>query len=1262
MSHIQSLSNILQPLGEANQRIDNSSQKCHYPNSAYALDLLQPLQDRIHEFQRLQKPSKYSRNPFYSDKHQLTTPVGLNIVNSRVAGLAHNYEATVENRTSTVSANSASSRGKLDSLIGPWKLGKTLGRGSSARVRLARHQITGQVAAVKIVPKTRGQMPQSNSLANFEKAESSLRSNRDGLKHMPVGIEREVAIMKLIQHPNILKLYDIWENRKEIYLCLEYVDNGELFEQISQNGRLKEEEAMRYFRQILSAVEYCHSFNICHRDLKPENILLTSSGQVKIADFGMAALHQTPGHQLSTSCGSPHYAAPELIRGSKYHGNMVDIWSLGVILFAALAGRLPFVAEGVSKEWLTPLLAKIAKGQYDMPANFSPEVKSLIQGMLQINPKDRITLSQIWKHPLLKKYDYLDNLGQEPYSLLPSAHVCRHLRLKRGEVSPEIFRHLWSLWHTLSEKQLMEALLNKEPNDQKLFYALLVKFRDTQLENYIPDLRYSINDYHHVNPANLTRTLSTCQFFQPGEKTHKRGASKFTVINNTANIDRNCVSVNNYLDKVDQNDYSKLNGHVIYSQINQSSENIFSAASARNVSQRQSPAITRAKKGYYFAPSVLPSRSSIASSTRSRNNAGKIRITSERKRRVSFDHLRKSSRPCQKSISSEVKSLHKYNYNNGGTKLNDDNNDSSPRVNFTGLNKAYNDKSSNKSDLESFERISVTEQVNHMCQNFREDIRVHSKCLARDCDEAFKFFRDPLLQDSKTKNKPKVCSNPNKKELSVSALNNRPLPQPSATQIRSMRSELLQAREKAELRRKAGGNESPSYLNRLITHIDKLIQPIPLMNSDCDRSTILAPVESKNISTKGHHFPISENGSQILDPNSRKNQKNEIDCNQKYKKPQVDDKKNDLSITHLCNDDSWTAWSSTLSNKSDLNDAQLSSPYGSMDIPAPLIVQKKTLMGQRLTSPATEQVCDLKKCFLPNKSLTEHIASEKFSFIIPKQKYIKKDVRWNDHLVNYGPLFVKQNKNCLKRDLSEEANGETNKKASRVPRNLNSIDENPYEHRFCIPTVRSKKTGLNLGRFFKKQYYKLDMICNNYDYGDLTKNTTTGDSISDINCSSNSRESISFQDSKFRQVAPQRNWWVKIFKIKPVIRFVCFSLPKKKALLEILGLLREWRRFGIQNIQVDKSRSIIFGQVGVENYLKIKNVAFATEFMTVIEHGKKSALSIARWTQEHGAASSFHKVVDTIEKIMKERNMLVAIEQKRRMMVKTVKYIPTKNT
>jgi serine/threonine-protein kinase HSL1 (negative regulator of Swe1 kinase) len=243
---------------------------------------------------------------------------------------------------------------------------------------------------------------------------------------------------------------------------LEYVDNGELFEHISANGRLEEEEAMKYFRQILSAVGYCHSFNICHRDLKPENILMTKEGDVKIADFGMAALHQSPDHKLKTSCGSPHYAAPEIIRGANYRGDKVDIWSLGVILYATLAGRLPFDVDGGGREFLAPLLAKIRKGAYEMPLEFSRDAQSLIFRILQVNPRDRINLSQIWRHPLLRKYDYLDNLGGGCYPQSPNVKDVGRPVLRRSDINKELLRHLRSMWHTLTEQQLMETLLSEE--------------------------------------------------------------------------------------------------------------------------------------------------------------------------------------------------------------------------------------------------------------------------------------------------------------------------------------------------------------------------------------------------------------------------------------------------------------------------------------------------------------------------------------------------------------------------------------------------------------------------------------------------------------------------------------------------------------------------------------------------------------------------------------------------------------------------------
>ena len=245
----------------------------------------------------------------------------------------------------------------------------------------------------------------------------------------------------------------IWSS----YLVLEFVDHGELFEHISKKGRLGEEEAVKYFRQILSAVGYCHSFKICHRDLKPENILMTRDGNVKIADFGMAALHQTQDHRLSTSCGSPHYAAPEVIRAAHYRGDKVDIWSLGVILYASLAGRLPF-----DHEHLPRLLALIKRGEFQMAHELTVEAKDLIRRILRVTPRDRLTIDQIWRHPLIRRYDYLDDYGVGETLKAPLVSQCGRPVERRSDIDRELLRHLRSMWHMFDEKQLIQMLLSKE--------------------------------------------------------------------------------------------------------------------------------------------------------------------------------------------------------------------------------------------------------------------------------------------------------------------------------------------------------------------------------------------------------------------------------------------------------------------------------------------------------------------------------------------------------------------------------------------------------------------------------------------------------------------------------------------------------------------------------------------------------------------------------------------------------------------------------
>ncbi|CAL8263925.1 unnamed protein product [Arctogadus glacialis] len=195
--------------------------------------------------------------------------------------------------------------------VGPYRLEKTLGKGQTGLVKLGVHCITAQKVAIKIV--------------NREKLSESVLMK----------VEREIAILKLIEHPHVLKLHDVYENNRYLYLVLEHVSGGELFDYLVKKGRLTPKEARRFFRQIISALDFCHNHSICHRDLKPENLLLDEKNNIRIADFGMASL-QVGDRLLETSCGSPHYACPEVIRGEKYDGRRADVWSCGVILFALL--------------------------------------------------------------------------------------------------------------------------------------------------------------------------------------------------------------------------------------------------------------------------------------------------------------------------------------------------------------------------------------------------------------------------------------------------------------------------------------------------------------------------------------------------------------------------------------------------------------------------------------------------------------------------------------------------------------------------------------------------------------------------------------------------------------------------------------------------------------------------------------------------------------------------------------------------------------
>ena len=215
--------------------------------------------------------------------------------------------------------------------------------------------------------------------------------NRAKIKQldMQAKVNREIKILRLFEHPHIIRLFEVIDSPSDIFMVMEYVSGGELFDFIVSRGKLPEDEARKYFQQIISGLEYCHTHMVVHRDLKPENLLLDSTSNIKIADFGLSNIMKD-GEFLSTSCGSPNYAAPEVISGNLYAGPEVDVWSCGVILYALLCGSLPFDDESIPN-----LFKKIKLGIYTMPGHLTRDARDLIPSMLSVNPMKRVTIAEI---------------------------------------------------------------------------------------------------------------------------------------------------------------------------------------------------------------------------------------------------------------------------------------------------------------------------------------------------------------------------------------------------------------------------------------------------------------------------------------------------------------------------------------------------------------------------------------------------------------------------------------------------------------------------------------------------------------------------------------------------------------------------------------------------------------------------------------------------------------------------------------------------
>eukprot|EP01025_Chloroclados_australasicus_P014307 TRINITY_DN166_c1_g1_i2.p1 TRINITY_DN166_c1_g1~~TRINITY_DN166_c1_g1_i2.p1 ORF type:complete len:489 (-),score=39.73 TRINITY_DN166_c1_g1_i2:362-1828(-) len=309
--------------------------------------------------------------------------------------------------------------------IGDYLIGRTIGQGSYAKVKYGQHKDTHEPVAIKVLEKAK--------LVESKMVEQ---------------IKKEISIMKVLKHPYIVDLKEVLASKEKIYMIMELVPGGELYDLVIRKGPQSEGKARQILQQLMDALDYCHLQGIYHRDLKPENVLLSSNGDVKLSDFGLGSLPEStrgPDGQLQTTCGTPNYVAPEVLRRKGYKGAPADVWSLGVVLYVITAAALPFDEPNVQL-----LFRSILRGQFDLPHHFSPELKDLLRKMICIDPEQRISISEMREHPWVK-IDY-----NPPFVEALSATVLNNI----NAMSSEIFNHESPLYDISTDEQHQIARLS----------------------------------------------------------------------------------------------------------------------------------------------------------------------------------------------------------------------------------------------------------------------------------------------------------------------------------------------------------------------------------------------------------------------------------------------------------------------------------------------------------------------------------------------------------------------------------------------------------------------------------------------------------------------------------------------------------------------------------------------------------------------------------------------------------------------------------
>lgn len=878
---------------------------------------------------------------------------------------------------------------------------------------------------------------------------------------------------------------------------------------------------------MISAIAYCHSFNICHRDLKPENILITADLQIKIADFGMAALHQTATHQLATACGSPHYAAPELLKNKQYRGDKADIWSMGVILYAMLSAMLPFDDPD-----LRVMMGKTKKGVYEMPKHVSPEAEDLIRRMLQVNPERRINLQDIWNHPLVQKYSYQDDFGDLTSQLLGKGF--KYDPVPRGDIDPQLLRQLRSMWHMFSEQDLSHKLTCEQPNDQKAFYWLLHDYRAKQLEDFKPELAHSMSDYHHMKPSIWKKRVSTCQFSQPRANGHGRSISRFTVISNAAEGDN--ATVVSY-------DPYRASGRLQHcdSQVSQAKvvvhrDGIVSPAAQARARSASNANVRRARvnstKG--LATAKLGSTKGSMTSLNSRQGTPSCTGPSLRhKRAVDFSHMRKRS--------------------NSTTKV--QNADSHPGTDPSSAHDEAIPVQRVRNNIPAVPKVPAVfkrpqSDTPHVVKNasalFREELRHFSNDIARNCDEAFRsplIYEESVMSDGDKKNRDSAPFSFTAESASVATeateFSSKSWPRHPLPAVPAEDGTLSDATTAADSRPSSGegyGSNSEYVMDGTAQRSASMSIP-----RQVDRRSVSAPAYNPNGKKTTLLPSIHENSG----ANNISNDKSRI-----VSAPAATSRR----LNRLTGDLEY------LSNTENTIRMVVESPAGqagSQAAEAPVV--RKKLTKEEL-----------------GRKLHLHIA-----YNADRAVEAGPDSAGDEPLNSGG---VRKMKSWFRRVSKTESEQETS------PRSLESQKSPTISHSSQEPQSATTDTSTKK-RAFSFPFWKNNRGQENgtTQNGEQAENDRPVSAASQAHRKSSTVATVNSSGSGAqRSIEVKQNWLTRLFRVKPATSYVCMNLSRRKARQEVAILLREWRRYGIRDIQVDKQRNIIFARVAAKNckYLK----------------------------------------------------------------------------